>query len=290
MLPTLKQRILISAVVLAAGLVWLLAASGLATPDASSGFSLISTERGFVLAVLVVLLTGLPAVGLGLFTAGTGHPLSGVFVVSAALVFLAVAGGAIDGLLWRIEVPSAYLWLTFEMLLWAALLVGVVALVQRYRLRVRRAAGVFRTDEHWGEGIDLGVPDSQGWLAGLIAAGVGALLANLLIQSTDVGQVIGGLLVAFTLAAMLAQMVLPTTKPAAIVLCPIVVAVLGYLQTWFGYADGDALKAAWYAEDLSGLAMALPIHYASAAVAGCVLGVGAAQSLDRAREQAAQKA
>jgi hypothetical protein len=53
------------------------------------------------------------------------------------------------------------------------------------------------------------------------------------------------------------------------------------LSAWYSMSD------AWtQGQRLLGPAVCLPIHYASAAVMGCTIGIGIAQGMDAARAQA----
>lgn len=71
-------------------------------------------------------------------------------------------------------------------------------------------------------------------------------------------------------------------------------AAYGYVL--FSFNSHDEVLAAWFTQTSSaaagarmpGPAMALPIHYASAALAGCAIGVGMAQAFDAARVQATE--
>lgn len=288
MLPSFKQRLIIAAATILGGLMLRLAASALGASDASPGISLFDAKVGLILAVLCVVVVALPTLAMAAVTAAAGHVLSGVFVLAVAMSFLAAAGGQMDGYFWRHAMPSGYVKLMAELVLWAAGWIGVLAVLRWSRPRLRPYLGKLRSEEHWGDELKLNRPDWRSLVAGGISMCVGGLLAHLLIQNTDDGQVIGSLLLAFTIGGMLGKMIMPHEIPLPVLLSPLAAAVLGY-----GYAAvsfGDAVTPAWFAGNLTGLALALPIFVASAGVAGSAMGIGLAQSLDRARVEAAEAA
>ena len=286
MLPVLRQRILIAVGVILGGIVWMRAQGALAPSDASSGITLFDASAGPIIAAVIALLAGLPAIVAGLITSGTGHPLSGVFVVAFALMMLAAAGGSIDGFLWRSELPGRYGVLMLEMILWTTGWLALLLAIHRTRAAAsRRYPKLADAHEHFGRDVKIVHPSGKSFLAGLIAAGVGGLLSNLLIQSAATGQVIGSLILAFAIGALVAQMIVPQSHPLGILLAPTAVAVIGYAFMLVSPHLGstDAVLRDWYRGELPGLVLALPIQYASAGMVGCTLGIGLGQSFDHAR-------
>lgn len=290
MLPAFRQRLLIAAAAIAGGLVWLLAVDALSAADASSGISLFDARIGVLPGLLLLALAALPAVALGLIVSSTGHPLGGVFTVATGLLFLAGAGGSIQGYLWRHGLPEQYGWLIAESLLWAGLVLALLAMIRRLRPGVRERLDRLATDHHWGDELVIAVPDGRALLAGGISLLGAAAMATLLLQGEQTGQVIGALLLAFLIGALLAQIVVPQPNPTAILLSPLVLAAIAYGRVLFDptLTTRDDVLRAWYAGALWGPALALPIFYASAGVVGCTLGIGMGQSIHRAREQAVE--
>ena len=288
MLPSFKQRLIIAAATILGGLVLRLAAGALTAGDASPGLSLFDARTGLILAVLCVVIAALPTLVMAAVTAAAGHVLSGVFVVAVALSFLAAAGGRMDGYFWRHAMPSGYVRLMAELVIWGAGWVGVLAMLRRSRPTLRPRLGKLRSEHHWGDELKLTTPSWQSLVAGVISMCVGGLLAHLLIQSTDSGQVIGSLLMAFTIGGMLGKMIIPHQHPLPVLLSPLAAALLAYVYSAVSF--GEAAMPAWFAGQLTGLGLALPIYVASAGVAGSAMGVGLAQSLDRARAEAAEAA
>ena len=290
MLPVLKQRLLIAAALVLGGLIWLLAVHPLSAVGGWSGISLIDPRASIPLAVVLVLLIGLPAIGLALITASTGHPISGVFVFAAALSFPAGAGGAIDGLLYRAQLPQAYLYLALEMLFWALLLVGFLVLARQLRGPVRQRFRPLTVKNPQHEQVQLALPNAAAIIAGIVTAILAAVLLSFLVQVSDLGQIIGGLILAFLLASVLTQSLMPQANPVLILLSPALVAIAVYAMTYIRYPTHDALIGAWHGSQLIGMAQILPIHYISAGVVGCCLGLGLADYIHRAREQQPQQA
>lgn len=290
MLPVFRQRLLIAAAAALGAVILWMARHPLAATDASAGISLLDARVGVIGAIALVLVAAAPAVALGLLTSATAHPLSGVFVLATSLTVLAGAGGSIEGFLRRHEagLPGVYQRLLIETLIWAAALAGFLSLAQRLRPLVRPYVSALATQDHWGHDLTFARPRSPALLAGLICAVIGGVLTHLMVQTHDTGQVIGSLIVAFTAGATTAHLILPQANPAGILLSPAAVALGGYAWAIVSHPVHDAFLADWYSGSLSGLALVLPIHYLSAGVVGCSLGIGLAQSLDHARTRAAE--
>ena len=290
MLPRLRQRLLIAFAVALGGVSWLLVIAPLLPGDGSTGLSLLDARAGLITAVVLLLVAGLPVFILGLIASALSHPLAGVFAVTAALMVLAAAGGKIDGFLQRTELPAGYGWLVLETAIWLVGLALLLFLIHRLRPALRERLGLLPTPDDADLGTRLGLPKSEALLAGLICAGVGGGLGYILIRSTDGGQVIGSLLLAFTIGGLVAQLVMRQANPVPILVSPLAVAiaVYGYIFLMPTYATTDNVLEAWFSQSLPGLALALPIHYVSAAVAGCTLGVGVAQGFGRGQTTVAQ--
>ncbi|MCC6681201.1 MAG: hypothetical protein IT445_09920 [Phycisphaeraceae bacterium] len=290
MLPSLKQRLILLLAVLIGTWCLLIVRQPLQTIDQGPGLSLLIAQVGLPMGLAYLLLGSLAALVLGVLASGAAHPLAGVFSISLSLAILAVRGGAIDGLLWRADSPRVYLMLALESLIWVVWLVMVIVVVARSRLWVRRRFPRLTTEQHFGTTTKLRFPGFDALLAGLTCATVGGLASWVLLTSTDSGQVFGGLMISFALGGLIAQQVVNGGNPAAIVLSPMLVAISAYLYVWMKYPDMQALLLGWNTGQLPALARALPIHYASAAVAGCIIGVTLAQAIEHARNSAAEAA
>jgi len=277
------QRLAIVIAAAVAGVVWLSLRGPLRAPDGSTGLSLFSAITQPATATMLLLIAGLPAVILAVIVSATGHPLSGVFSTAAGLSLLAAATGPIDGYMRRVTLPNSFGGLALEVLLlfigWACLL-GVLAWA---RQPIRNRLPDWMRNPHFGGA--WGRLDRSAAMAGLVCAIVGGLLADVMIQSSATGQVIGALVLAFALGGLAGELLLGPTNPIWMLLSPAVVAITAYAWMMFDKADGEQVLAAWYAGDLPGAALALPIHYASAAVVGCTLGIAWAQSIVAANQR-----
>lgn len=292
MLPSLFIRSLIVLGVALGGFCWLLALPILAPIDGSTGISLFDARGGWIAAVGVLLLCGIPAIGLALMAGTAGSPLAGPFVAAFALLIVAAKGGSSRGYLWRADLPTDYAQLILETLIWSAgllalmLAVGVCRRVARQRYpNLGSRNGAEPPPGGWRR---IGAADA---LAGAAAAVLGAALSGLLIQSTATGQVLGSLVLAFALSALLAQLVVPHDNPLPILLAPSAAAIGGYVWVLLSpeLVGHRSVLEAWYTGRLTGLAMTLPIQYLSAGVVGVTLGMGLGQALNSASESERQR-
>ena len=283
MFPSMRQKLIVLVAVLAGGWAWGWASAPLAAADGSTGISLVSGRLALPPAVAVVVLAGLPAIGLGLVASVCSNTICGLFVVGVSLCVLAAHGGSMQGWVLRTDHASAgYLQLAMEMLVWQAGVLVLVALIQSVRPRVRTRWPAVALDDR--PDTVLSVPFGRPWSIGaaVVSAAVAVAVASCLIRSADGGQVIGSLLVAFALGGIAAGAVFPGCSPLGVLCSPAAVAVGAYLWVAFQFAGHEQaeLLAAWYLRQgagsgggLPGVALALPIHYASAGVVGCCIGI-----------------
>ena len=285
MLPSIRHRLLIGAAIAIGALGWLLVAEMLRPADGSPGLTLMGSRMGLIMALAVVAAAGLPAAALGVFTSAAGNPLSGVFAVSAALAGLAAAGGSMEGWVRGASLPRDFGWLIVECFVWQAGLVVMLAMIQHFRSPLRTRWPALAFQDHLGVDIRIQIPELHAIGAGTVSALFAAVLCYFLIRNADEGQVIGALTIAFGVGGLAGQTVFPQSNPAGILLSPFVVAAVSYGYVLLRFADRHEVLTAWYDQSLPGMAKALPIHYASAAVAGCTIGMGIAQCLDHSRAQ-----
>ena len=183
------------------------------------------------------------------------------------------------------QLPGAYLQLLVEMFVWQTGVVLMLILMQRLRGPLRRRWPRLALDDRPDKAFALRLARPWSVGAGFVCAAVAATVAFFLIRRSDTGQVLGSLLVAFTLGGLAAGAVYPRCNPLGVFFSPVLVAGGAYIWVLlhFGAADPGRVLAAWYLQegagggahsDLPGLAMALPIHYISAGLAGCCLGLG----------------
>ena len=290
MFPRMRQRLLIGAAIVLGALCLLLVRGRLRAADGSPGLTLMEDGIARSLqSVLLIAAAGLPAMALGLVTSATGNPLSGVFAVAAALGVLAWCGGPIDGFLQRSAgrdgLPDAYGLLLVEVLVWQVAVLLMLMLIQHLRSPLRARWPALAFDDHLGVDTHIRLPQLQALGGGLVCAVVSGIVAWICIRSSDSGQVVWSLLIAFMIGGMVGQMSFPHNNPAGILFSPALVAMVAYGAVLLRYQGSDEVLQAWFnlnlglrnADRIPGPALALPIHYVSAGLAGCALGVGWAQ-------------
>lgn len=302
MFPSLRTRLLITIAAIAGSMLWVSAANAALAPDGSGGISLLTASSTGV-AVSMILLAGLPALIMGLLISAFGNPLAGLFTAGICLCSLAVAGGTMDQWLKRngASLPGDYMKLAIETVAWFAAVIGFMCIAMTTRPRIRKTIPQLSDKYHFGQETRLRRIDKSSWTAGGITVLVGGLLAFILLRTAESGQIVGGLILGFMIAAFTGNLVAgslfgesvpiqkgsdkverivsPPKNPIPVLLSPAVVAIVGYLITLLTHSDQTALMDHWYEGGVIGLARALPIHYASAGVIGCCLGIGWAQAV-----------
>jgi hypothetical protein len=288
MLPGITQRLIIFAAVLVGAAGWMPAINSLRLADGADGLSLWTARVGPVTAIALVILCGIPAVAAALVTAATGNTLAGVFSVAASLCVVAGLGGSIDGWIYRdgAGLPGDYAGLMLEVFVWEAALLGTLVIIHKLRRPLsRRLAGLMRRG---ADTADLSRVDLRSVMAGVLCALIAGILLVFMLRSFDGGQVIWSLITAFLIGAVVARLIVPQSNYTPVLLSPALVALCGYGWMLLTFEGGGDLLQSWHAlgrsaTNVPGPALALPIHYTSAAVVGCTLGLGWAQGLAAAR-------
>ncbi|MEM7624486.1 MAG: hypothetical protein AAF333_02540 [Planctomycetota bacterium] len=246
-------------------------------------------------AVVVFALAGLPAVLAAAAVAAGGNPLSAVVSLTLAGAF-AAHGQSFGSAVRRADDTGAVLGMYsgwgVRLLAWFVFLIAAVAVLEWARPRLRPKLGKRLTSRHLADGSTLWGVDGTACVAALITAAVGAVLTMVLVQSADTGQVRGGLVLGFALAALVGFAVAPTKRPGLVLLSPGAVVLGGYVWAtrrffWNVTEDetpyADAFFAAFYRGELPGVAVVLPVHAVTAGVLGCAIGVGVGQVLEKAK-------
>ena len=293
MLPSQTQRILMLLAVVATLPGWWWATKQLQPADGLAGWAVsnLFTRESPAPVAIAALAAALAGAALaGALVAAAGNPLAGVCcgLVSAAVCawgvgFLGVAQRA------GLPVGSAGVYVRLALEIGACFLVLTTGLAWLQwagpRLRPRLPARL--RSQHVGTALELWKVDGKSVAAGLVTAAVGAVLSVGLLRSTNPGQVVGGLFVAFTIASIVGHAVSPGHKPWAVLMAPGLVGLAGYGWSWWNlrHREPTALLADLYAGALpgAGLGIALPIHYATAGVIGCTLGLGIGLVVDKAK-------
>jgi hypothetical protein len=292
MFPTLRNRIIIVLAAALGGWIWTAALPWLTASDGCVAASLITAHGGTVKAVLMVVLTGLPALALAAVAGATGNPLSGVFTLAVSLCILAAHGEDMDAWVHRsgAALPGEFGGLILEAILWLCLLAASAAWIVQARAPLRRVLPVLGGQEHVGGDGTMSVRDGAAWAAAGVATLAGCVLGAVLLRTGAKGQVIGGLIAAFGLASFTADSVVHFLIPRQprsvlrVLIPPALAAIIGYTLALIQNGDEGQFLFAFFANRTSRLAGALPIFYLSAGVAGCCLGAGASQVMFPARQ------
>ncbi|MFN3168305.1 MAG: hypothetical protein ACE37H_14695 [Phycisphaeraceae bacterium] len=302
MLPTITQRLMMTAAIVLGVLCWLPVLPMLEAPDGSSGLSLLDARVGMAWACAVLLLAGLPALLAGLYVSSSGNPLSGVFTLAVSLMVIAGKGGSMTGLVRRqAERPkgessggSIFMQLEIEMVLWALALCFMMFLIRRFRHRVRERLVPRRLKTPFTQRTPIVEEDTPRFvlqvrpaLAGLLCGVLGWVLCRFLMQTPDTGQVIGAILLSFLLAGLTARLALPTGNVVFLLLSPLGVGFVAYAYAAVLHGSLSSLELidAWQRGQIDGPMYAMPIHWASAGLVGVTTGIGMAQAIDRVRTE-----
>lgn len=280
----MRHKLIVVISIVIGGAVWACAANVLRASDGSSGISLVSAQASPVTAAVVTVLYGLPAIVLGLVAVASRKAASGILVTAVSLCLLAIAGGEQAGWMYRADLPGEYGRLIVEMIVWQVGLVVVVLLYQHFADPMRRRFPAL-IDSAWRQGLDVNVLhwDRSTILGGVICSFVAWIVAGLLMRTSSTGQIVGALIAGFGFGGFMAQLILPRSNPVGVIFSPMVVAIAAYALVLYRFEGRDEVLAAWYRlggadgampARLPALAMALPIHFISAGVAGCCLGAG----------------
>lgn len=291
MLPSQTQRMIMLCGIVLGVPAWWWAAGLLSPADGLSGWAVFDAGPGALAAVGWLVLAALPALAVAGVVAATGNPISGV-LTAAISGMIALGPVRFDGVARRAadagRTAGLYPRLALELVIWFVLASAAMFLIQwlsrRWRPRLPRRLA----SRHLGGRVELVNIDRRGAAAGVVTALIGAVLSMVLVQSSDPGQVMGGLVLGFGVAALVGHAVSPNQRPWATLLAPGMVGLVGY--AWAGWrvssaGGGDFLLGSLYAGDFPGvgLGVVLPVHWVMAGVAGAVVGVGVGQVLEKAK-------
>lgn len=272
MLPALQHRLLIVAAI-AFGLVpWWFMASPVAGMHGNHAPTILfaADHPAVVIAMLIVML--LPSLVASLVVATLTGPLAGAFSLAASLTLALTTAGDIQAWLSIAPLPNAYTTLALEGVIWAVLLLTVLCLLYIASARTRRVLSLGSLQStsliglHW-----------HSLLALATTVVIGAVGAELLTASASNKQIITSLVIAFTVAGLMAGLMFPKAGALPALLAPMLLAVGAYLYVAGAFTGEAEFLAALYGRHIPGIALTLPAFYASAGTLGCTLGLGVAQ-------------
>jgi len=279
------------AVIVVGTMAWMTVFGQLQAIDGSQGVSLVDARVGMWRAGLVLFLLGVPAILGGLYVSAAGNPMSGLFTTAFCLLILAGRGGAIEGVMHRqASGGGLYVQLGMELALWALAWCFLMFVIRKFRDTVRGRWVPVRlmtpfSEELTEEETPKFVVAFKPVMAGILCGALGWLGCTYLIQSPSSGQVIGAILLAFTVAGVVARLIIPTGNVVFLILSPLIAGFIAYGQMALthGGITGTDLIALFQKGELPGPALALPIHWASAGLVGVTTGIGIAQALLRVK-------
>jgi hypothetical protein len=292
-MTTLRQRSVLLIGAILAAFIWLQGIPAWTSAQGVAGASLLyAASPGQSIGLAIVL--GAIVVIIAAATAALARVLHGVLALAVGLVFPAVRGGTIDEWLREAGSSQAYWLFVGESLLWALLIalaaVAIAAGARQLRPRLRWTRMTPQQEGHfWGfepplnAGVLAGsssrspLPPARRRRVNLLASTfvstvIGATIAAMLVRSIEPWQVVWGIGIAFTVGSLLGHQMFPASNPLGLIVSPLIAAAL-----WYGWAAITGGSSARMLHDYFGgsfthAALALPIYYASAGVAGAAAG------------------
>jgi hypothetical protein len=242
---------------------------------AMTGFepSVLRQSSGAFAAIVVALATWV-AVVLCTFVAGTVRADAGLCCAAFGMMAMSARGGPIRFALMGSS-PGVFWTLTFELVfLFAVLGVGALVVRQMVKLRLVRDEEDFQRDDS---------PLDQRIIATATHACATATLMLILCRSDQKAQCLASAGIASLLASLIAGMVAPVRPGFWYWISPMFVGALGYI--WAARSP-ENLAIGRPGGYFQALARPLPLDYASAGVAGAMLGYWVARAWQRQREHA----
>jgi hypothetical protein len=293
MLPSLRHRVVIVLGIVAIGLLYLLAAPAAKPADGAAGVVLVHAAHPAT-AIGMFAAVSLAAALIGCLVGGLGNPLSAGFCVAIGLTFAAVRGGSIDSWIRGIASAANFWGLAAESLIWLVmlLLATMLSIALARRLRPRLPAAFFGARPLTSDAAAITGPLGDTVPAPLVAplgtlfsVVTGGLAAALLLRSPDTYQVLWALFLSFTLSSLAAQTLLPARSPIGLIISPLLAAAAAHAYIALSGDSSQRVLAAYFNRTLFNPAMALPIFYASAGVAGAITGYAWARLFEETGEE-----
>ena len=257
------RLLLIVTVVVAVSVAWM-ASSSLGVP-ALPGFnaSLLGQPSPIMALIAVVAMLSI-GVGISGILLGRVHHEATVFGAAVALSVISLRGGAMRYVLYDGGSPGVLLRCAAEMLLLGLAMLGVWL-----ASRPLCSRGILRETLELPRDVDDHEPIDQRLLGTATHVAMMIVLLKFLLVTQDKPQVIAGVGLSALLASLVAHQFVPTRPGAWYWSSPILVGIVGYVGSYLGTPSvqpGD--PQGFFAP----LARPLPVDYASAGVAGALLG------------------
>lgn len=291
--PPTVYRLFIVVAVAVCGILYIQALPVARAADGTEGFTLLLSAEPLTAAVWVAVLTAV-AVAVALAATAIGRPTAGVFVVAAGLAIAAAKGGSIDGWLRRADGTGLYGFFAAEMLAWTGLWVAVTLVVYQFnaflqKLAPERAEGVAEGAASVPEPTWWGAADAMEGRSGvgaeLLAAGtcivIGSVGVAVLVRVPQWPQVVWGVGISYLIAGLVAHQVSPVRNPLLFVLSPLIAGLGWYVYIAMQGMDRTELLHHYFQGQFWPAGLALPVHYASAGVAGAMFGRAWSQGMLR---------
>jgi hypothetical protein len=270
--PIIRHRLILLACIIACCAVLSSFASDFLPTDRTTGFTLIFSHQGPLLAFATFAALLVPLTCIALIAAVSGTALSGVFVIGVSLCIFAAGFGPANGLLVHAELPHDYARLAMESAVLAALacVVGLTLAKATPPLKARLPWLTRFPDE--SASIDpITLPSTLASIATTVP--VAAIVAYLLSVGDSPKQSIGAVIVAFTVGSAVALNSVGRRGLLGSLISPFVLALLVYLFTLLNPMGAHAFNRLWFTNQISGLDRILPIYYLAAGPVGTVLGL-----------------
>ncbi|MBC8105077.1 MAG: hypothetical protein H7Z14_00680 [Anaerolineae bacterium] len=214
-----------------------------------------------VMTMLVIAIAILVSVVICTLVAGSVRSDAGLFCTALGLMALSIRGGPIRNSLFDAK-PSIFFTLAIELLLLFAIF-GVVWLI----VARMRAMGLSKQDDPHFKPNDEDF--SQKIIATAIQSVATLALMSILCRTDQKAQALASVGVASMVGSIVAIMVAPTRPSVWFWPGPLLVGLLGYLWASMNPQNLSIGQPAGY---FAALAKALPLDYASAGIAGSMLG------------------
>ncbi len=213
-------------------------------------------QPGWMVAILVTAIAFVVATFVGSIIASRVHHDAGFFCAAIGLATLSFRGGPMRYVLFDASGPSVLLMLAAETVALGAMLALAWTLLDQWPLGKRAIE-------------PPPAPAQQKYLATVMQVLLMIALMSLLCRSDTKVQAFASVGVASLVATLGAQWFSPVSPSPWLWTGPLVVALVGYISCYFSSAGMELGRTSGY---FAALARPLPLDYASAGVAGALMG------------------